>query len=130
MSLEGTVTVELDGEEVPLKLTWASFSKLEQELGPDWVQKISAAAENLDPKTLAIALSVASGRSVDWWMEKSPPFILMASSLNRAVLASFYGTSDKDKAEKRAKALAQEAGDAKKDPPKGRGWLKRLTSRF
>lgn len=88
----GATTIRVGEEEIALRLDYSALDKLEGEWGPGWHVKIDSVLAQSRPGDLALMLSVASGRPVDFWYRESPPIVPAVDALRRAVSLSFFGS--------------------------------------
>lgn len=77
--------------DVPIRFDWKSIADMKSEFGDNWSDQVQEILQSMDVAGMANILSFSSDKQPDWWMKNSPPVVISAAAIQKALEASFFG---------------------------------------
>lgn len=92
----GEVLLDVEGEQVTIRFTWAAIDRVSTKWGGDWQDRVNSLAFTRSLADLADLLEAGTGRPAEWWFEKSPPINEATAAVLDAVSYAFAGPGGPD----------------------------------
>lgn len=100
-----------------LSFNWDAIARLVETFGQDFDAKLSEAFIHSDVRTIAQAVAIGTGKTVDEIMLLSPPIVATSNAISVALNLAFHGP----------KGAPPAKGES--NPPRWISWIKRAVMR-